>query len=151
MLIYNQLFLVYKVKLLNLYENILKQICLVKRYESCTLKKETDFLHYIYGYNCSVIIKNNNSAIQGDLNMILQYHCACCDEAVSSTQKVCPKCGSQHIKSPYGLWTFCLAACLIAAVTFKVGHIYLQNHNTETPAQVSLLSVLQPDSKSGGQ
>ena len=87
MLIYNQLFLVYKVKLLNLYENILKQICLVKRYESCTLKKETDFLHYIYGYNCSVIIKNNNSAIKGDLNMILQYHCACCDEAVSSHKK----------------------------------------------------------------
>ena len=73
--------------------------------------------------------------------MILQYHCACCDEAVSSTQKVCPKCGSQHIKSPYGLWTFCLVACLITAVTFKVGHIYLQDHQ-EIPVQQSVLEAI---------
>jgi hypothetical protein len=88
---------------------------------------------------------------EGDPKMILQYHCACCNETVTSTQKVCPKCGSQHIKSPYGLWTFCLVACLIVAVTFKVGHLYIQNHNTEAPEQISILSVLQQDAKPGSQ
>ena len=83
--------------------------------------------------------------------MILQYHCACCDEAVSSTEKVCPKCGSQHIRSPYGLWIFCLVACFITAVTFKVGHIYIQNHSIETPTRVSILDVLQQDNKPDAQ
>ncbi|MFW2078040.1 hypothetical protein ACG94X_09990 [Acinetobacter sp. ULE_I010] len=79
--------------------------------------------------------------------MIYQYRCACCSEAVTSTEKVCPKCGSQHIKSPYGLWVFCIFACLFTVISFKVGNIYIQNHNIETPSQVSLLDVLQQSSK----
>ena len=80
--------------------------------------------------------------------MILQYHCACCDEVVASTDKVCPKCGSQHIRSPYAAWIFCILACLIVAISFKIGHIFIKNHQVETPTQISLLEVLQQDSKS---
>ena len=40
--------------------------------------------------------------------MLYQYHCACCDKVVASTDKSCPYCGSHHIRSPYGLWMFCV-------------------------------------------
>ncbi len=33
--------------------------------------------------------------------MLYQYHCACCDKVVASTDKSCPYCGSHHIRSPY--------------------------------------------------
>lgn len=80
--------------------------------------------------------------------MILQYQCACCSEEVRSTQKECHKCGSQHIKSPYALWIFCVVACLFTAITFKVGHVYFQTQHEDAPAHVSILDVLQQDSKS---
>ena len=51
--------------------------------------------------------------------MLYQYHCACCDKVVASTDKACPYCGSQHIKSPYGLWMFCVAVCF--AVVMFIG------------------------------
>ena len=31
--------------------------------------------------------------------MLYQYHCACCDKVVASTDKECPYCGSHHIRS----------------------------------------------------
>jgi len=108
-------------------------------------------LHWFTSYNRNVINKNNNAGIRRRFTMILQYQCACCNEVVSSTQKVCPKCGSQHIKSPYNLWIFCLAACFVVAITFKIGHVYVKNHQTETPTQVTLLDVLQQDSKQASQ
>lgn len=80
--------------------------------------------------------------------MMYKYHCSCCNEAVSATQKVCHKCGSQHIKSPYGLWIFCLVACFVTVVTFKVGHFYFQNHQLEEKTQPSLLEFLKQDSES---
>nr|EKW7790676.1 hypothetical protein [Acinetobacter baumannii] len=52
--------------------------------------------------------------------MLYQYHCACCDKVVASTDKSCPYCGSHHIRSPYGLWMFCVMACLAVVVVFKV-------------------------------
>lgn len=51
--------------------------------------------------------------------MLYQYHCACCDKVVASTDKECPYCGSQHIRSPYGMWMFCVAACLAVVVVIK--------------------------------
>ena len=80
-------------------------------------------------------------------SMLSQYHCACCNKAVNSTDKVCPKCGSHHIKSPYSLWLFGVFACLIAAITFKVSHVYFAEPKEESPNQVTLLDVLNQDSK----
>lgn len=74
--------------------------------------------------------------------MHYQYHCACCERVVASTEKECTHCGSHNIRSPYGFWVFCLLACLAVAVTFKLVHVYVKNHQ-ETPTQVSLFDVLQ--------
>jgi len=79
--------------------------------------------------------------------MMHKYHCACCNKAVHATEKVCPQCGSQYIRSPYGLWIFCIFACLFTAITFKVGHVYFGKHNVEAPEQITLLDVLNQDVK----
>ena len=79
--------------------------------------------------------------------MHYQYHCACCNKVVASTDKECTRCGSHTIQSPYGFWIFCIIACLAAALIFKAAHIYLQDRQ-EIPVQQSLLDVLQQDSKS---
>ncbi|CAM3053570.1 hypothetical protein [Acinetobacter celticus] len=78
--------------------------------------------------------------------MHYQYHCACCNKAVASTDKECNQCGSHNIRSPYGFWIFCVTVCLAAAIMFKVVHVYLQDHQ-EIPMQQSLFDVLQQDSK----
>ena len=67
--------------------------------------------------------------------MLYQYHCACCDKVVASTDKQCPYCGSQHIRSPYGLWMFCLAACFAVVVIVKLAHLYSQHHQEDHPVQ----------------
>jgi hypothetical protein len=78
--------------------------------------------------------------------MLYQYHCACCDRVVESTDKECIDCGSHNIRSPYGFWIFCILTCLAAVIVFKVVHVYLQGHQ-ETPVQTSLLTVLQQGEK----
>ena len=55
--------------------------------------------------------------------MHYQYHCACCNKAVASTDKECNQCGSHNIRSPYGFWIFCVTVCLAAAIMFKVVHV----------------------------
>jgi len=75
--------------------------------------------------------------------MLYQYHCACCDKVVASTDKECPYCGSHHIRSPYGLWMFCFAACLAVVVIVKIAHLYSQ-HQDEQPVQTnSIFEVLK--------
>lgn len=78
--------------------------------------------------------------------MLYQYHCACCNKVVTANDKECRHCGSQHIRSPYGFWMFCIVACLFAAISFKLGQIYLNNHQTDAPEPVTLLDVLNQDS-----
>ncbi len=78
--------------------------------------------------------------------MLYQYHCACCNRVVESTDKECIDCGSHNIRSPYGFWIFCILTCLAAVIVFKVVHVYLQDHQ-ETPVQTSLLTVLQQGEK----
>ena len=78
--------------------------------------------------------------------MLYQYQCACCNKVVTANDKECQHCGSHHIRSPYGFWIFCVFACLMVAITFKVGQIYLNNHQTDTPEQITLLNVLNQDS-----
>ena len=80
--------------------------------------------------------------------MQYQYHCACCEKVVDSTEKSCSSCGSHHIRSPFGFWVLCLVACLVTAIVFKVVHVYLQDHQ-EMPVQQSLLDVLNQNNKSG--
>ena len=65
--------------------------------------------------------------------MWYQYHCACCDKVVASTDKSCPYCGSQHIRSPYGLWMFCIAACFALIVVIKLGHLYSEHQQDDRP------------------
>ena len=74
--------------------------------------------------------------------MLYQYHCACCNRVVESTDKECIDCGSHNIRSPYGFWIFCILTFLAAVIVFKVVHVYLKDHQ-ETPVQTSLLTVLQ--------
>ena len=74
--------------------------------------------------------------------MLYQYHCACCNRVVESTDKECIDCGSHNIRSPYGFWILCILTCLAAVIVFKVVHVYLKDHQ-ETPVQTSLLTVLQ--------
>lgn len=78
--------------------------------------------------------------------MHYQYHCACCDRIVASGQKICSECGSQNIKTPYGFWLFCLAACLVVALVFKAVHIYLQDHQS-IPVQKTFLDSLNERDK----
>ncbi|MBO3656875.1 MULTISPECIES: hypothetical protein [Acinetobacter] len=76
--------------------------------------------------------------------MLSQYHCACCDKVVASTDKECPYCGSQHIRSPYGLWMFCIAACLVVVVIAKVVHVYVQqNHEDQVMQKNSLFEIFK--------
>ncbi|OTG94681.1 hypothetical protein [Acinetobacter sp. ANC 3832] len=77
--------------------------------------------------------------------MMYQYQCACCNnKALSSHDKACSKCGSHHIKSPVSLWIFCIFACFAVAITIKLVHIYVQDHQ-DTPTQSTLLDVLNHD------
>lgn len=78
--------------------------------------------------------------------MHYQYHCACCNKVVASTDKECTNCGSHNIRSPYGFWILCIMACLAVAIMFKVVHVYLQDHQ-EIPIKQSLFDVLQQDNK----
>ena len=75
--------------------------------------------------------------------MHYQYHCACCNKVVSSTERECSSCGSHSIRSPFGFWIFCIMSCLVAAVLVKSAHLYMQNTTHEVPAQHSLLQLLQ--------
>lgn len=76
--------------------------------------------------------------------MLSQYHCACCDKVVASTDKECPYCGSQHIRSPYGLWMFCIAACLVVVVIAKVVHVYVQqSHEDQVMQKNSLFEIFK--------
>ncbi|OTG66396.1 hypothetical protein [Acinetobacter silvestris] len=83
--------------------------------------------------------------------MLYQYHCACCNKIVSAAEKECDRCGSHHIRSPYGHWIFGLLACLVVVVVFKAAHIYLNQEHVDTiPNQPTLLDVLNQDGKSSG-
>ena len=75
-----------------------------------------------------------------------QYHCACCEKVVDSTEKSCSNCGSHHIRSPFGFWILCLVACLVTAIVFKVVHLYVQSQQ-EVPVQHSILDVLKEEDK----
>ena len=74
--------------------------------------------------------------------MLYQYHCACCDHALASTDKECPHCGSHHIRSPYGFWMFCLAACFVVVSVFHLANITAKTQ-PETPKPPSLIDVLK--------
>ena len=78
--------------------------------------------------------------------MLYQYHCACCEKAVSSNVKTCTSCGSQNIRTPFGFWLLCIFACLIVAIAFKVGHVYLQAEH-EVPSQQGFLDALHKTNK----
>ena len=80
--------------------------------------------------------------------MLYQYHCACCDKVVASTDKECPYCGSQHIRSPYGLWMFCVAACFVVVLVIKMVHVYSSLHYEEdqTTQTSSLFEMFKQDS-----
>ncbi|TXJ03650.1 MAG: hypothetical protein E6Q26_03405 [Acinetobacter sp.] len=67
--------------------------------------------------------------------MLYQYHCACCDKVVASTDKACPYCGSQHIKSPYGLWMFCVAVCFAVVIIIQLAHLYVQHQQDDRSVQ----------------
>ncbi|ENV88398.1 MULTISPECIES: hypothetical protein [Acinetobacter] len=76
--------------------------------------------------------------------MLYQYHCACCNKVVSSTEKECPACGSHSIRSPFGFWMFCITACLAVVMTITVVQVYFQDHQ-DVPVQTTLLDVLNHD------
>lgn len=79
--------------------------------------------------------------------MLYQYHCGCCEKVVSTGQKSCSSCGSHNIRTPYGFWMFCIFSCLVAAIVFKVVHVYLADNQT-LPVQQSFLDALhQTDNK----
>jgi hypothetical protein len=84
--------------------------------------------------------------MQGGM-MLYQYHCACCDKVVASTDKECPYCGSQHKRSPFGLWMFCVSACFGVVVVIKFVHLYSQHYEEEPPAQTSsIFEIFKQDS-----
>lgn len=76
--------------------------------------------------------------------MLYKYHCACCEEALSSYNKACPKCGSHHIRSPINLWVFCVVTCFAAVLVFKLVHIYIED-TQDTQTQPFILDVLNQD------
>ena len=76
--------------------------------------------------------------------MLYKYHCACCNKVVSSSEKECPECGSHNIRSPFGFWVFCIAACLAVIMTITVFQLYLKDHQ-DVPVQSTLLEVLKQD------
>lgn len=73
--------------------------------------------------------------------MLYQYHCGCCNQVVKSDEKDCSNCGSHNIRSPFGFWIFCIIACLVTVIVFKIAHVYLQDHQ-EIPVQPSVLEVI---------
>ena len=80
--------------------------------------------------------------------MHYQYHCACCNKVVASSDKECSECGSHNIRSPYGFWIFCILSCLAVAILFKSVQVYLQQHDAEAPTtQLNIFEVLQHDDK----
>ncbi|WP_121973355.1 hypothetical protein [Acinetobacter stercoris] len=81
--------------------------------------------------------------------MMLRYHCACCNHALSSADKECPNCGSHHIRSPISLWIFCLSACLVVVITVSLVRAYIKNHE-DTPQQRTILDVLNQDKPPSG-
>jgi len=74
--------------------------------------------------------------------MVYKYHCACCNQTLSSHDKECPKCGSHHIRSPISLWIFCITACLAVVLVFKLARVYTQD-KLDTPGQHSFLEILK--------
>lgn len=78
--------------------------------------------------------------------MLYQYHCACCEKTVSANEKTCSNCGSQNIRTPYGFWLFCVFACLIVAIAFKAGQVYLQADH-EVPVQQGFFDALHKTTK----
>lgn len=82
--------------------------------------------------------------------MHYQYHCACCNKIVASTEKECSDCGSHNIRSPYGFWVFCILSCLIAAVLVKSIHVYMSSAH-EMPASTSLLQLLKHEQTNLGK
>ena len=91
--------------------------------------------------------KNKKGQKQGGESMLYQYHCACCETVVASTDKDCPNCGSHNIRSPFGFWIFCIVACLAAAIIVKSVQVYLADRNSEPAAVTSLFDVLNHDNK----
>ncbi len=83
--------------------------------------------------------KNKKGQKQGGKAMLYQYHCACCETVVASTDKDCPNCGSHNIRSPFGFWIFCIVACLAAAIIVKSVQVYLADRNSEPAAVTSLV------------
>lgn len=76
--------------------------------------------------------------------MMYQYHCACCNKVLNNTARECSECGSHHIRSPFSMWIFCIMACLVVAITIKLVHVYIQDHQ-DTPAQFNLFTALDKD------
>lgn len=74
-----------------------------------------------------------------------QYRCACCNRILAATDKECPECGSHTIRSPYGFWIFCMAACLAVAVVFQVVRVYFQGHQDTPPTQKTILQILNQE------
>ncbi len=92
--------------------------------------------------------KNVGQAQDWRMTMLhYQYHCACCNKVVNSADKECPECGSHNIRSPFGFWIFCILTCLAVAILFKSVQVYLQQHDTDTPAQMNIFEILQHDEK----
>lgn len=75
-----------------------------------------------------------------------RYHCGCCNEVVSSTEKDCSSCGSHNIKSPYGFWIFCSLTCLALVVTLKMTQLYFADHK-EVPITQSVVQVISDKHK----
>jgi len=61
-----------------------------------------------------------------------QYRCGCCNGVVASYEKECPRCGSHHIKSPYGFWILCFLVCFSFIVIFKLIHFYKNESYVES-------------------
>ncbi|AOA58088.1 hypothetical protein [Acinetobacter larvae] len=74
--------------------------------------------------------------------MIIHYRCACCNKAVTRSDKCCPYCGSQYIQSSIHLWVFGLIACLVAVLVIQLYHGYKAQQN-DIPTAPSLLDVLK--------
>ena len=91
--------------------------------------------------------KNKKVRKQRGKVMLYQYHCACCETVVASTDKDCPNCGSHNIRSPFGFWIFCIVACLAEAIIVKSVQVYLTDRNSEPTAVTSLFDVLNHENK----
>ena len=79
--------------------------------------------------------------------MHYQYHCACCNKVLASSDKECSERGLHNIRSPYGFWIFCILSCLAVTILFKSVQVYLQQHDTEATTQLNIFEVLKQDGK----